>query len=173
MPQDDQEESIYNLIAPPRQVRARSSMHKSRYPHDTPPTASTFVTQRFARCNISNVAGNYRPAQPNTPSNYLYGHPDVSTLPPSPHKRAAQVLSAPRPCTYHCRVPTMLFVYGFACMSALCVPVSPVESWIRAARCTSVAWNSVCSPGACVIFCNDTCLTPGLLCLELLSAFSV
>lgn len=100
MPQDDQEESIYNLIAPPRQVRARSSMHKSRYPHDTPPTASTFVTQRFATCNISNVAGNYRPAQPNTPSNYLYGHPDVSTLPPSPHKRAAQVLSAPRPFHY-------------------------------------------------------------------------
>jgi hypothetical protein len=37
-----EEESIYNLIPKEYVPPPKPKMHKSKYPHDTPPTASTF-----------------------------------------------------------------------------------------------------------------------------------
>jgi len=55
----DADESIYNLIPAPTVSASRSPLYRSKYPADTPPTASTFGTTRAAVAAPTNVAGAY------------------------------------------------------------------------------------------------------------------
>jgi len=61
MSQYQQGESIYTLIPEPLRQEERAPMHRSKYPHDTPPTGSTFGASTAAQILATNVAGNYEP----------------------------------------------------------------------------------------------------------------
>ena len=55
-----EEESIYNLIpkeyvAPPKPQR-----YKSKFPHDIPPTSSTFGNRTTSKPGVGNVGGDRR-----------------------------------------------------------------------------------------------------------------
>lgn len=54
-----EEESIYNLIPQPTVAATRPSLYRSRYPHDTPPTASTFGSAVATTVRTTNLAGGY------------------------------------------------------------------------------------------------------------------
>lgn len=56
------EESIYSLIPPERVAQKKEPRHVSRYPHDTPPTASTFGPSATSQILGTNLAGTYEPA---------------------------------------------------------------------------------------------------------------
>jgi len=60
-----QEESIYNLIPPEKHVVQKPPRHVSKYPHDTPPTASTFGPSSESQVLTTNMAGQYQPAPRN------------------------------------------------------------------------------------------------------------
>jgi len=53
------EESIYNLIPQEHVPRAKASRHVSKYPHDTPPTASTFGPSATSQIMTTNLGGEY------------------------------------------------------------------------------------------------------------------
>jgi len=52
-------ETIYNLIPRPASERSKPSMYRSKYPHDTPPTSSTFGPTVSAQMQSTNLAGSY------------------------------------------------------------------------------------------------------------------
>lgn len=60
--QVEEEESIYDLIPQPQQRSVRAPMHRSKFPHDTPPTASTFGAASASQMGVSNFAGHYQEA---------------------------------------------------------------------------------------------------------------
>lgn len=53
------EESIFNLITQPTTASSRPSLYRSKYPHDTPPTGSTFGKSTAATNLTTNLAGDY------------------------------------------------------------------------------------------------------------------
>lgn len=61
----DADESIYNLIPQPTTASSRPSLYRSKYPHDTPPTGSTFGKSTAAANLTTNLAGQYQ-MQPGT-----------------------------------------------------------------------------------------------------------
>lgn len=58
-PPSQQEESIYNLIPQPTTASSRPSLYRSKYPHDTPPTASTFGKSTASTSLTTNLSGDY------------------------------------------------------------------------------------------------------------------
>jgi hypothetical protein len=54
------EESIYDLIPQPEARQIKPPMHRSRYPHDTAPTASTFGSATRSQIGCSNLGGQYQ-----------------------------------------------------------------------------------------------------------------
>jgi len=54
-----EEESIYNLIPQPTTSASRPSLYRSKYPHDTPPTGSTFGPARATSVPTTNLQGAY------------------------------------------------------------------------------------------------------------------
>lgn len=65
---DDNEESIYGLIPPPEASEQRSAMYRSKFPHDTPPTGSTFGPASSVGIATSNLGGAF--GLPNTHQYY-------------------------------------------------------------------------------------------------------
>ena len=59
------EESIYNLIPPEPKKVVKQPRYHSKYPHDVPPTYSTFGASIASTINLSNTAGDYE-LQPST-----------------------------------------------------------------------------------------------------------
>lgn len=53
------EQSIYNLIPQPEPEQLKSKMYRSKYPADTPPTASTFGRSTASQILTTNLGGNY------------------------------------------------------------------------------------------------------------------
>ena len=60
-----QEESIYNLIPAASTAASRPSLYRSRFPHDTPPTGSTFGRSPATAHVTTNLAGEFT-AKPGT-----------------------------------------------------------------------------------------------------------
>lgn len=60
-----QEESIYNLIPQASTAASRPSLYRSRFPHDTPPTGSTFGRSPATAHVTTNLAGEFS-AKPGT-----------------------------------------------------------------------------------------------------------
>lgn len=58
--QQPPEESVYNLIPQPKPVAERPPMYRSKYPHNTPPTASTFGRSTASQILTTNIAGDYQ-----------------------------------------------------------------------------------------------------------------
>lgn len=61
----ERDESIYNLISRPQEKAERPPMHRSRYPPDAPPSASTFGRSRVSQALVTNLAGEYNIPQGN------------------------------------------------------------------------------------------------------------
>lgn len=59
------EENIYNLIPPEVISVQKPPTHVSKYPHNTPPTASTFGTAATSSVTITNMGGAYEPQPTN------------------------------------------------------------------------------------------------------------
>lgn len=78
--QQPEDESIYNLISRPQEQATRASMHRSRYPHDTPPTGSTFRRSTTSQVFVTNIAGNYNDVVPVKQPHANFG-PRVSSAP--------------------------------------------------------------------------------------------
>lgn len=55
----EQEESIYNLVKPNPYIEPKPPRHQSMYPHDTPPTASTFGAAAASQIMTCNLGGSY------------------------------------------------------------------------------------------------------------------
>jgi hypothetical protein len=55
------EESIYNLIPKERYEPPKGKMHKSKHPHDVPPTATTFGLKTTSKPGVGNLNGDYQP----------------------------------------------------------------------------------------------------------------
>ena len=55
------EESIYNLIPKEHYVPPKQKMHKSKHPHDQPPTYSTFALKTTSKPGVFNVNGDAAP----------------------------------------------------------------------------------------------------------------
>ena len=55
------EESIYNLIGKEKYEPPKNKMHKSKHPHNVPPTATTFGLKTTSRPGIGNLNGDYQP----------------------------------------------------------------------------------------------------------------
>ena len=55
------EESIYNLIPKERYVPPKEKMHKSRHPHDVPPTGTTICLKTTSKPGVGNLNGDYQP----------------------------------------------------------------------------------------------------------------
>jgi hypothetical protein len=53
------EESVYNLIEKPVEVSQKSTMYRSKYPSDTPPTSSTFCLKNTSKPSVANVSGQF------------------------------------------------------------------------------------------------------------------
>jgi hypothetical protein len=53
------DESVYDLIPRAAAEVVKPPMHRSMYPADTPPTASTFGRTHASQIPITNVAGDY------------------------------------------------------------------------------------------------------------------
>ncbi len=80
------EESIYALIPPPAPVVIKPPMHRSKYPHNTAPTMSTFGMSATATNMITNAGGEYEAAAPA----HSHKHPCASmgpgaSIPKDPH----------------------------------------------------------------------------------------
>ena len=57
-------ESVYDLIPPPPPVVIKPPMHRSKFPSDTAPTASTFGASAAGTHMISNAGGDYEAPAP-------------------------------------------------------------------------------------------------------------
>jgi hypothetical protein len=57
----DYDESIYNLIPKERYEPPKPKKHKSKHPHDVPPSCSTFGLKTTSKPGVSNVNGDYQP----------------------------------------------------------------------------------------------------------------
>jgi hypothetical protein len=55
----ESEESVYNLIEQPVEVSQKSTMYRSKYPSDTPPTASTFGLKNTSKPGVANISGQF------------------------------------------------------------------------------------------------------------------
>lgn len=55
------QESIYNLIPKDKYEPPKEKKHRSKHPHDIPPTASTFCLKTTSRPGVANMEGNYQP----------------------------------------------------------------------------------------------------------------
>jgi len=107
------DESIYNLIPQPKAVAERSAMHRSKYPADTPPTASTFGISTASTSLVTNLAGEYecasrvhRHKQPHAhfgPKNLHYS--DVTSY---LKKQTQPTLPEPQPFRYTTRTKPLL-----------------------------------------------------------------
>jgi hypothetical protein len=53
------EESIYDLIPKPKAQVVKPPMHRSKYPHDTTPTGSTFGAANSSQIAVTNISGDY------------------------------------------------------------------------------------------------------------------
>lgn len=53
------QESIYELIPRPTEATKKTAMHRSKYPPNNPPTASTFGRTAGGVATVSNIAGRY------------------------------------------------------------------------------------------------------------------
>jgi len=53
------EESIYKLIPRPEEQIQRPPMYRSKYPHSTPPSSSTFGLSRVSQTLVTNLGGDY------------------------------------------------------------------------------------------------------------------
>ena len=67
------EESIYNLIPKERYEPPKDKRHKSKHPHDLPPTASTFANATSSRPGVGNLNGEYKPQGGNHPTKTAAG----------------------------------------------------------------------------------------------------
>ena len=56
---EDEEESVYNLIEQPVEIREKGEMYRSAYPGTTPPSYSTFGLKNTTKPGIANAGGNY------------------------------------------------------------------------------------------------------------------
>lgn len=54
-----EEESVYNLIERGKETVHRPAMHRSKHPHDTPPTFSTFISTNTSKPGVTNVQGSF------------------------------------------------------------------------------------------------------------------
>jgi len=99
------EESIYALIPPPAPVVIKPPMHRSKYPHNTAPTMSTFGMSATATNMITNAGGEYEAAAPA----HSHKHPCASmgpgaSIPKDPHNfmrsRGADTLPEPQKFEY-------------------------------------------------------------------------
>lgn len=57
------EESIYNLIQPEYSPIQKKKHYSSKYPHNIPPTGSTFCNKTTSRPNVANLQGEFQPPQ--------------------------------------------------------------------------------------------------------------
>ncbi|KAL0476842.1 enkurin [Acrasis kona] len=55
----DSEESVYNLIEKPVTHTEKTTMYRSKYPSDTPPTSSTFGLKNTSKPGVANLAGQF------------------------------------------------------------------------------------------------------------------
>lgn len=55
------EESIYNLIPKEQYIPPKPMRHKSKYPHNVPPTGSTFCLKSTSKPGVANLNGDYNP----------------------------------------------------------------------------------------------------------------
>ena len=55
------EESIYNLVPKERYVPPKQPRYKSQFPHDLPPTGSTFGLVNTSKPGASNMHGDFKP----------------------------------------------------------------------------------------------------------------
>ncbi|KAF0975882.1 hypothetical protein FDP41_005209 [Naegleria fowleri] len=55
----DEEESVYNLIEKPVEVREKKEMYRSAYPGTTPPSYSTFALKNTSKPGVANAGGSY------------------------------------------------------------------------------------------------------------------
>jgi hypothetical protein len=55
------EESIYNLIPKERYEPPKPKRHKSKHPHDVPPTGTTFCLKTTSKPGVGNINGDYNP----------------------------------------------------------------------------------------------------------------
>jgi len=79
-----QEESIYNLIPPEEPSKPKPFKYKSKFPHDIPPTYSTFCLKTTSIPGIANAGGAFAlPCGPhkNTAMNATFGLPKGSAKP--------------------------------------------------------------------------------------------
>ena len=53
------EESIYNIIPVNPEVSPRRGFYRSKYPHDIPPTGSTFTIHTTSKPGVSNLSGEF------------------------------------------------------------------------------------------------------------------
>jgi len=67
-------ESIYSLIPQPLPREEKLPMHRSKYPHDTPPTGSTFGATTAAQIMATNVAGGFQPQKLSHPHKSAGAH---------------------------------------------------------------------------------------------------
>jgi hypothetical protein len=56
---EDEEESVYNLIEKPTQIKKKSKRYKSKYPGNAPPSYSTLALNNTSKTGIANVEGSY------------------------------------------------------------------------------------------------------------------
>jgi hypothetical protein len=55
----ESDESVYNLIEKPVEVSQKTTMYRSKYPSDTPPTASTFGLKNTSKPGVANLSGQF------------------------------------------------------------------------------------------------------------------
>lgn len=54
-----EEESIYNLIPKEYIPPPKEKMYSSKYPHNLPPTGSTFINHTTSRPGVANLKGDF------------------------------------------------------------------------------------------------------------------
>jgi hypothetical protein len=59
MPTRIPDESIYNLLPAAAPASSKAALYRSRHPHSTPPTASTFGASIATACLVTNSGGDY------------------------------------------------------------------------------------------------------------------
>lgn len=55
----EEEECVYNLVEIPEEKMARPPRYRSKYPHNTPPTGSTFIPNNTTKPGVLNLSGSF------------------------------------------------------------------------------------------------------------------
>jgi len=91
------EESIYNILPPKVEPVPKMPMHKSKFPGDMPPTASTFKTRS---CSVTNLVGAIEKEKPAGLNKSESGHATFGMPPgsfqPDPKKILQKCSSCPK-----------------------------------------------------------------------------